>query len=113
MKKIDLKMVTETALNIMTQYFCNGNTDPWFSHLCSDSVWIGNGEPLLLGKEAIIKHFSHLNMPTTNILDKEIYTKQLNNTDICVYGKMHMGTLNRKQYTVVRFSTIYRMTASS
>lgn len=112
MKKIDLKMVTETALYIMTQYFCNRNTDPWFSHLCSDSVWIGNGEPLLLGKEAIIKHFSHLNMPTTNILDKEIYTKQLNNTDICVYGNMHMGTLNRKQYTVVRFSTIYRVTAS-
>lgn len=110
MKKIDLDEVMEKAFFIMAQYFCYGNTKPWFSHLCSESVWLGNGEPLLIGKEAIIRHFSRIHMPTTTILQKEMSAQKLSDSEACIYGKMIMGVPDSSQYAIMRFSTIYRVT---
>ncbi len=50
-----------------------GNLEQWFSYLCSDSIYLGTGEPLLFGKDAIQEHFRDFSGKVSNILQEEYY----------------------------------------
>lgn len=48
--------VVELTRYVLHNFYL-GNLEPWFAHLHPCSVWVGTGEPLLYGAEAIIHHF--------------------------------------------------------
>ena len=55
-KKDKLKEITALTKKLFHAYYA-GDLEQWFSYLCADSIYLGTGEPLLIGGDAIRKHF--------------------------------------------------------
>lgn len=55
-KKIDLEEIAALTKALFHAHYA-GDLDKWFSYLCPDSVYLGTGEPLLFGGDAIREHF--------------------------------------------------------
>ena len=51
-KKIELEEVAALTKELFHAHYA-GDLEQWFSYLCPDSVYLGTGEPLLFGGDAI------------------------------------------------------------
>ena len=55
-EKLDPQTVTALVRDMFHSYYA-GDLEPWFSHLCAESVYLGTGDPILFGGKSIRKHF--------------------------------------------------------
>lgn len=55
-EKIDIEAAVDLTKELFHNYY-EGNLEPWFSYLCSESVYLGNGDQILFGGDVIRKHF--------------------------------------------------------
>ena len=65
------KMAVETVKGLYHSQFA-GRSEEWFDYLCEDSVYLGMGEPLLIGEEAIRRCFKAFHGHYVDIL-QEVY----------------------------------------
>lgn len=65
------KMAVETVKGFYHSQFA-GRSEEWFDYLCEDSVYLGMGEPLLIGEEAIRRCFKAFHGHYVDIL-QEVY----------------------------------------
>lgn len=75
---VKLEDTVEITRAIVRGYY-QGNLEPWFSRLCSKSVWLGTGERILFGADTIRAHFEgYAAQPPTVILREEYCPVPLN-----------------------------------
>ena len=71
-KKIDLEEIAALTKALFHAHYA-GDLDKWFSYLCPDSVYLGTGEPLLFGGDAIREHFKGFTGKAVNIIEEEYF----------------------------------------
>jgi len=86
-----LEDTVEITRAIVRGYY-RGALEPWFSRLCSKSVWLGTGERILFGGDTIRAHFTGYVMePTIDILREEYYLHPLNSRCAAVTAEITVG----------------------
>lgn len=85
--------------------YYSGDLEPWFSRLCSKSVWLGTGERILFGGDAIRAHFAgYVMQPTVAIVREEYYPIPLNTRCAAVTAEVTVRDTEKEDTTV---SAIY------
>ena len=75
-KKIELEEVAALTKELFHAHYA-GDLEQWFSYLCPDSVYLGTGEPLLFGGDAIREHFKGFSGKAINIIQEEYFPLSL------------------------------------
>ena len=68
-KKINLEEVAALTKTLFHAHYA-GELEQWFSYLCNDSIYIGTGEPMLFGGNAIREHFKGFEGKAVNIVEE-------------------------------------------
>ena len=55
-KKIRLDKIVALTKELFHAHYA-GKSEAWFSYLTSDSIFLGTGSPILIGKNSIENHF--------------------------------------------------------
>lgn len=108
-----LEDTVEITKNIIRGYY-QGNMEPWFSRLCTKSIWMGTGERLLIGGDAIRSYFNnYVNKKPSQIVREEYYPVPINSRCGAVAAEITLGTPAKKQIHVsARYSFLYQVIAS-
>lgn len=89
--------------------YCHGNTQPWFDVLYKDCVWVGSGEPVLIGAEKIKDYFSKCYINTNaEIINDSYSTLQINNSTYIVTGNVLVGSDFTTPSATVIMTLVYR-----
>lgn len=107
-EKICLKEISALTQQLLRSYFA-GDPEVWFSLLCSESIWLGNGEPMLFGGDAIRDHFQHLRGNKSTVLHEEYYPMPISNDAAQVCGHAVLGESSGSFRTNVWFTFTFRM----
>lgn len=103
-QKINLDEVTLLTKELFHEHYA-GNLERWFSYLCSDSVYLGTGEPLLFGGDAIREHFKGFIGKEIDIVQEEYFPVALSDAAAQVCGQIIVE--NRKNlFQVINHFTI-------
>ena len=87
-EKLDPQTVTALVRDMFHSYYA-GDLEPWFSHLCAESVYLGTGDPILFGGKSIRKHFEKFSVrEQIEIVKDEYYPICFSNTAVQVYGQI-------------------------
>lgn len=106
------KLIPEEAAALakdLLHAYLSGEPEQWFSHLCSESIWVGNGEPILFGGDAIRKHFQHLKGVQSTILQEEFYPLSLSADAAQVCGYFVLGETDLTYRTKTWFTLTFRL----
>lgn len=96
------------------QNYCHGNPSPWFDILYKDCVWVGSGEPTLIGADKIIEYFSNYPITTrAEIINASYNTMKLNNTTYIVTGNVLVGVDAATPTATVIMTLAYRYIGDS
>lgn len=107
-EKIDIEAVADLTKELFHHYYA-GNPEPWFSHLCSESVYLGNGDQILFGGDVIRKHFQKFNgIKQADIVRDEYYSIKLSDFCAQVYGQIVVKGTNAPYGAITEFTMIYR-----
>ena len=99
-----LEDTVEITRAIVHGYY-QGDFEPWFSRLCSGSVWLGTGERLLFGDQAIRDYFKGYIAPTpVRILREDYYPVPLNARSGAVVAEVAVASSESPDTTI---SAIY------
>lgn len=71
-KKIELEEVAALTKELFHAHYA-GKLEKWFSYLCTESLYLGTGEPMLFGGDAIREHFKGFEGKPVNIVQEEYY----------------------------------------
>lgn len=108
-EKIDIEAVADLTKRLFHDYYA-GNLEPWFSYLCSDSVYLGNGDQILFGGDIIRKHFQKFSgINHADIINEEYYPIRLSDSCAQVYGQLSVKIPNSLYGATTKFSIIYRL----
>lgn len=86
-KKIELEEVAALTKELFHAHYA-GDLEQWFSYLCPDSVYLGTGEPLLFGGDAIREHFKGFSGKAINIIQEEYFPLSLSDNAVQVCGQI-------------------------
>ncbi len=86
-KKIDLQEIVDLTRELFHAHYA-GDVEHWFSYLCADSIYLGTGEPILFGGDAIKEHFKSYEGKAVEILQEEYYPVSLGNQAAQVCGQI-------------------------
>lgn len=107
-KKINLEEITALTRELFHAHF-EGNLDKWFSYLCKESVYIGTGEPLLFGGDAIREHFKDFSGKQADIISEEYYPISLSDQAANVVGQIIVKSIANKIRIITHFTLGYRI----
>lgn len=107
-EKINIEEAARLAQTLFHAQY-DGHPEVWLSYLCSDSVYLGTGEPLLFGQDAIRKRFQVFSEMTTEIIQEEYFPTALSNEAAQVCGQITVQGKNGAYRTVTRFTLIFRI----
>ncbi len=107
-----LEDIVEITRGIIHGYY-RGDLEPWFSRLCSKSVWLGTGARALFGDQAIRSHFeSYIVQPPIEICREEYYPIPFNSRYGAVAAEVTVGDKKRTDTTVsVTYAFVYQVLA--
>lgn len=95
--------------NIFNQSY-NGNLQPWFSLLDENTIYIGNGDPILVGANTIKQHFKNYHgLNHSTILEDTYYTQTIDQNTISVYGQFIIGIEQNNHTVISRFTILYNI----
>ncbi|MGN0115708.1 MAG: LytTR family transcriptional regulator DNA-binding domain-containing protein [Acutalibacteraceae bacterium] len=106
--KIELSTVTSMTKCIFNA-FCTGDVQPWFDMLCPESVYIGTGEPMLFGGDAIKEHFKKYAGTQPEILSEEYYPTALGDQAAQVHGQIIFKSRHKDFHVVAHITSVYRI----
>lgn len=110
------KKITKEEAAALTRklfhFYYAGNLEPWFSYLCTDSVYIGTGEPILFGGDAIRKHFEHYEGVQIKIINDEYFPVILSENAALVYGRIVVKSEDHPSSIITHFTVISRVIGS-
>lgn len=102
--RVKLEDTVEITRAIVQGYY-SGDLKPWFSRLCSKTVWLGTGERILFGGDAIRAHFAgYIMQPAVVIVREEYYPIPLNTRCAAVTAEVTVRDKAKEDTTV---SAIY------
>lgn len=107
-EKIDLEEIVALSKELFHQYYA-GNPKPWFSYLCKDSVYLGTGDPILFGAQAIEEHFSCFQEKTAVIIEEEYFPIALDDRGAQVCGQIIIRNPSGTYGAVTHFTMGYRI----
>lgn len=107
-KKIELEEVAELTKELFHAHHA-GDLDKWFSYLCPDSVYLGTGEPLLFGGDAIREHFKDFTGKSVNIIQEEYFPLSLGDSAAQVCGQIIAESLEESFRVINHFTIGYRI----
>lgn len=107
-KKIDLEEITALTKELFHAHY-EGDVDKWFSYLCKESVYIGTGEPLLFGGDAIREHFKDFSGKQADIISEEYYPILLGDQASNVVGQIIVKSIDNKFRIITHFTIGYRI----
>ena len=107
-KKIDIKEVTALTREMFHAYY-RGDLERWFSYLCPDSIYIGTGEPILFGGDAIQSHFKSFQGQTAQVAHEEYYPIPLSDTAAQVCGDIVVSSKGVSFAAVTHFTMTWRL----
>lgn len=107
-----LEDTVEITRAIVRGYY-QGDLEPWFSRLCPGSVWLGTGERLLFGDQAIREHFKgYAAQPPVRILREDYYPVPLNSRSGAVVSEVTVMNPKKPDTTVSAIYTfVFQMIA--
>lgn len=107
-----LEDTVEITRAIVHGYY-QGDFEPWFSRLCSGSVWLGTGERLLFGDQAIRDYFKGYIAPAPiSILREDYYPVPLNARSGAVAAQMTVTNPESPDTTISGIYTfVYQIVA--
>ena len=86
-KKIDIAEVTALTKELFHANYA-GEPERWFAYLCTESVYLGTGEPMLFGGDAIREHFKGFEGKPVDIVQEEYYPVALGDQAVQVCGEI-------------------------
>lgn len=107
-KKIRLEEITELTKELFHAHYA-GDLDRWFSYLCPDSIYLGTGEPLLFGGDAIREHFKNFTGKAVNVIQEEYFPVSLGDDAVQVCGQIIVESLEGVFRVINRFTIGYRL----
>lgn len=107
-KKIDLEEIAALTKALFHAHYA-GDLDKWFSYLCPDSVYLGTGEPLLFGGDAIREHFKGFTGKAVNIIEEEYFPVSLGDSAAQVCGQIIVESLEGSFRVINHFTISYRI----
>lgn len=107
-----LEDTVDISRAIVRGYY-QGDFAPWFSRLCSGSVWLGMGERILFGDQAIRDYFKGYAAPTPiRILEEDYYPVPLNSRSGAVVAEVTVANPEKPDTTVSAIYTfVYQIVA--
>lgn len=90
MSKNRLKEVEQITRDLYRNY-CHGDPTLWFDVLYKDCVWVGPGEPTLIGADKIKEYFSNYNAENVEIINESYTSMKLSSTSYLVSGNVLVG----------------------
>lgn len=105
------KKITKEEVAVLTRklfhLYYSGNLEPWFSYLCTDSVYIGTGEPIFVNPFTILYVQSHGKKTELICVDRIIHCNSsigaLAKELPAVFYQIHRGYLvNTRYITAIR-----------
>lgn len=107
-QKINLDEVAALTKELYHEHFA-GNLDRWFFYLCSDSIYLGTGEPLLFGGDAIREHFKGFIGKAINVVREEYFPVSLGDTAAQVCGQIIVENKEKLFRVIIHFTLGWRM----
>lgn len=107
-KKIDPEEVAALTKEMFHAYYA-GDLERWFSYLCPDSIYIGTGEPMLFGGDAIQSHFKAFQGQTAEVVEEEYYPIPLSDTAAQVCGNIAVKNEGVLFIAVTHFTMSWRL----
>lgn len=107
-KKIDLEEIAALTKELFHAHY-EGNLDKWFSYLCKESIYIGTGEPLLFGGDAIREHFKVFSGKQADIISEEYYPISLRDQAANVVGQIIVKSFDYEFCVITHFTMGYRI----
>ena len=107
-KEISLEEVTALTKELFHAHYA-GDLEQWFSYLCTESVYLGTGEPLLIGGNAIRAHFQGFGGKSVNIIEEEYLPAALGNQAAQVYGQIIVENQENLFRVINYFTITYRI----
>lgn len=94
--------------------YYQGDLEPWFSHLCSKSVWVGTGERTIIGGDAIREHFSaYERRRSFRIFQEEYYSLSAGTRSAAVVARVTVGTPKSEiAHMAVSCTLLYQLTGT-
>ncbi len=107
-----LEDTVEITRGIVHGYY-RGELEPWFSRLCSKSVWLGTGARALFGEDAIRSHFErYVVQRPVEICREEYYPIPFNSRYGAVAAEVTVGGKKRTDTTAsVTYAFVYQVLA--
>ncbi len=109
MDKIDLQKIDDFTRLLLEKTFCDADYDLWYSHLCRESVFICNSEPMLIGDIAIRSHFDTMPKIKSNIANIDFCIRSIGNFEAQTYGSYILSSNQYKINATVFFSITYQL----
>ena len=106
--RIDLEEIAALTKELFHAHFA-GNPERWFSYLCKDSVYLGTGEPILFGRDAIQAHFKPFGGKQASIVQEEYFPVALGEDAAQVCGQIVIESKINRFRVVTRFTLNYRI----
>ena len=107
-EKINLEEVAALTKELFHAHYA-GDLEKWFSYLCPDSVYLGTGEPLLFGGDAIREHFKGFTGKAVSVVQEEYFPVSLGDKAAQVCGQIIVESLEGSFRVINHFTISYRM----
>lgn len=105
------ELLTNTTRDAFRAYH-SGNLEPWSRLLSPDSVYLGSGDPILIGKNAILHHFKKYEGVHSTILSDEYHPIVQSKGCGVVYGQIIIAMPESFESIVTRFTMVYKISKS-
>lgn len=105
-----LEDTVELSRTIAHSYY-DGDVEPYLSHLCSKSVWLGTGGRILFGKEAIQGRLQNITrVRPCQIYREDYYPLPLTPRCEAVMGELQVGEPGRERGDItVSYTFLYQL----
>ncbi len=107
-EKINLEEITALTKELFHAQYA-GKPELWFAYLCADSIYLGTGEELLFGGDAIRARFKGFHGKRAEIVQENYFPIPLNDTTAQVCGQIIVQRPGGTYRAVTYFTICYRI----
>ena len=107
-KKIRLDKIVALTKELFHAHYA-GKSEAWFSYLTSDSIFLGTGSPILIGKNSIENHFKVFLEKYANIIQENYFSTSLGEQTVQVCGQIILHGSKGVSKIINHFTVNYRL----
>lgn len=107
-EKVNLDKIVALTKELFHAHYA-GKPEIWFSYLTSDSIFLGTGIPILIGKNSIENYFKGLFEKYTNVIQEDYFPTLLSEQTVQVCGQIILHGSKGASKIINHFTVIYRL----